>query len=125
MPDTLTMAGCLRRARAPASRRDVSAAASISAGLAPPSAMARLSRIQMLTTGLAVPAWAGCLGGARLFQAHCWSSCPVTISWLLGLEYANRAIRCSILKEAPSTRECWVDDAIEQCRGSKLPCHVR
>lgn len=67
---TLTMAGCLRRARAPASRRDVSAAASISAGLAPPSAMARLSRIQMLTTGVAVPAWAGCLGGAHLLQAH-------------------------------------------------------
>lgn len=50
------MAGCLRRARAPASRRAVSAAASISAGLAPASAIVRLSRIQMLTTGDAVPA---------------------------------------------------------------------
>ena len=70
MPNTLTTAGCLRRARAPASRREVSAAASISAGLAPPSAMARLSRSQMLTTGLAVPAWMGCIGGGHLLQAH-------------------------------------------------------
>ena len=53
---TFTTAGCLMRARALASRRAVSAAASISAGLAPPSAMLRLSRIQMLTTAIAGPA---------------------------------------------------------------------
>ena len=52
---TFTTAGCLRRARALASRRAVSAAASISAGLAPASAMLRLSRIHMLTTGSAGP----------------------------------------------------------------------
>ena len=53
---TFTMAGCFRRASAPASLRAVSAAASTSAGLAPPSASARLSRIQMLTTALPAPA---------------------------------------------------------------------
>ena len=48
---TLTMAGCLKRERAQASLRAVSAAASTSAGLTPVSAMARLSKIQMLASG--------------------------------------------------------------------------